>query len=177
MGTIQEKVGIVWFRQDLRLSDNPALHQAVSECDRVIAVFIDDPLEQGVSRLGAASRVWLHHSLHNLRDALRKKGGELFIAQGESLSVLTALIETASVSHLYWNRCYEPQTIARDKHIKAELVAYHPRTFNGSLILEPWQNLKLDDTPYRVFTPFYKAAAARIADNPELLNFRNRFPS
>jgi len=169
MSTDEEKVGIVWFRQDLRLSDNPALHQAVSECDRVLAVFIDDPLEQGVSRLGAASRVWLHHSLHWLREALRNKGGELFISRGESLTVLNELIETASISNVYWNRCYEPQTIARDKHIKAELAAYHPHTFNGSLILEPWQNLKLNDTPYRVFTPFYKAAAARITDNPELL--------
>lgn len=169
MADNQKNIALVWFRQDLRLADNPALHCALSECDRVLAVFIDDPLEQSASQLGSASRVWLHHSLLSLRESLRAKGGELFVARGESLPVLTELIGAASVTHIYWNRCYEPQAIERDKHIKSELAAYHPRTFNGSLILEPWQNLKLDETPYRVFTPFYKAAAVRIDDNPKAL--------
>jgi len=101
----QKNTALVWFRQDLRLADNPALHCALSECDRVLAVFIDDPLEQSASQLGSASRVWLHHSLLSLRESLRAKGGELFVARGESLPVLTELIGAASVTHIYWNRC------------------------------------------------------------------------
>ena len=64
-------VGIVWFRQDLRLSDNPALTAASRECDHILPVFIDDPREQTLTQVGAASRVWLHQSLHALQQSLR----------------------------------------------------------------------------------------------------------
>ncbi len=63
-------IGIVWFRQDLRLSDNSALHRACEECDVVIPVFIDDPLNESISSTGSASRAWLHHSLESLSSDL-----------------------------------------------------------------------------------------------------------
>lgn len=167
-------VGVVWFKQDLRLSDNPALKQACLECSSVVCVFIDDTTEQTVSRLGQASRVWLHHSLAALHESLQATGNSLLLFQGEARLVLSRLLEQTGAERLYWNRCYDPVTIARDKLIKTELSQYQPRTFNASLLFEPWDNLKSDGTAYRVFTPFWKAAANQLAENPDRLKTATR---
>lgn len=156
----------MWFRQDLRLSDNPALSEACKSCDEVLCVFIDDPMEQSISRLGAASQVWLHHSLEALQESLREKGSELYLARGDALEVLQSFIAEADIDRIFWNRCYDPATIARDKHLKSVLSDLEPRTFNGLLVHEPWENLKGDGTPYRVYTPYWRAAA-RLIDGDE----------
>lgn len=163
--------GIIWFRQDLRLADNPALNAACKQCDQVLAVFIDDPAEQTVSQLGAASRTWLHDSLTSLQQSLREKGTDLYFAQGDSLSVLSKLLEATNADLIFWNRCYDPVTIARDTQIKLALSDYQPRTFNASLVHEPWENLKGDGTPYRVFTPYWRAAAKQLDASPDQLKF------
>ena len=66
--------------------------------------------------------------------------------------------KTGSVG-IYWNRCYEPSYISRDSAIKQnfEQLGIEVNSYNGALLREPWQNLKKDDTPYRVFTPFWKS--------------------
>lgn len=166
-------VGIVWFRQDLRLGDNPALVQACKDCESVICVFIDDPMEQSVSQVGAASRVWLHHSLKALDESLGTKGNALILAQGDSLAVLEQMISDTGTSKIYWNRCYDPATIERDKRIKLALKASSPMTFNGLLILEPWENLKGDSTPYKVYTPFWRSAARQLNENARFISSQN----
>lgn len=162
-------VGIVWFRQDLRLRDNPALTQACAECDSVVCVFIDDPTDQTISQVGQASRVWLHHSLAALDTSLRLAGNALLLVRQQALTALTELTKHTGAQRVYWNRCYDPVSIARDKIIKTALVDYQPRTFNASLVFEPWENLKADGTPYRVYTPFWNAAARQLLDQPEKL--------
>jgi len=162
-------IGIVWFRQDLRLADNPALTHACKECERVICVFIDDPCEQTVSSLGEASRVWLHHSLQALDASLQDKGNTLHLLQGHPEDVLQQLINETGASRIFWNRCYDPVSIERDKSIKQALESCQPATYNGLLILEPWENLKGDGTPYRVYTPFWRAAAAQMDSTASLL--------
>lgn len=156
------KRAIVWLRQDLRLSDNTALYNACNECDEVIPVFIDDSVDeamsQSVSALGSASRVWLHHSLMSLDADLKHQGSALVLRQGKALEVLQNLVEKTQASHVYWNRCYEPEVIKRDEVIKSTLKqTINVQSFKGSLLLEPWEGLKQDGTPYRVFTPYWKA--------------------
>lgn len=164
--------GVVWFRQDLRLTDNPALQRACEECSTVVCVFIDDPLEQTLSQLGEASRVWLHHSLKVFDKSLQSKGSSLVCIAGDSQAVLENLVAQANATHVYWNRCYDPVTIERDKNIKAALREHvKVETFNAILVFEPWENLKGDGSPYRVFTPFWKAAAKVLDSNVELLQY------
>ncbi|MGK0270097.1 MAG: deoxyribodipyrimidine photo-lyase [Cocleimonas sp.] len=156
------KRAIVWLRQDLRLSDNTALHNACNECDEVIPVFIDDSVDeemsQSASALGSASRVWLHHSLISLNNDLQEQHSTLILKQGKALEVLQSLIEETKATHVYWNRCYEPEVIKRDELIKSTLKkSINVQSFKGSLLLEPWEGLKQDGTPYRVFTPYWKA--------------------
>ena len=150
---------IMWFRQDLRLSDNPALLKAIQQ-GRVLPVFILD--EGNDWSIGGASRWWLHHSLLALNESLQ---GNLWILRGDAAELLPQLAREHSASHAFWNRCYEPSIIRRDSLIKEQLTAngITATSSNGSLIWEPWENLKQDGTPYKIFTPFYKYA---IANNP-----------
>jgi len=158
---------IVWLRQDLRLSDNEALHTACHECDEVIPLFIDDSTEESItqstSSLGCASRVWLFHSLNSLITDLNRKKSSLVLRQGNALNVLQTLIEETKATHVYWNRCYEPEIRKRDEAIKTQLKkALIVKSFKGSVLLEPWENLKQDGTPYRVFTPYWKALMKKL---------------
>jgi deoxyribodipyrimidine photo-lyase len=156
---------LVWFRQDLRLADNPALN-AATEAGNVLPIYILDDINAAEWAMGAASRVWLHHSLLALDRAL---GQRLQLFVGDAREVIDQLVNSLPVSAVYWNRCYEPWRIERDAQIKTELNsrAIEAKSFNGSLLWEPWTVTKQDGTPYRVFTPFYRngclaAAAPRL---------------
>jgi deoxyribodipyrimidine photo-lyase len=155
-------IAIVWFRQDLRLADNPALRAALDSGSRVLPIWIDEPGERNASAIGAACRVWLHHSLERLGNELAARGSQLVFAQGEALPILESLIESIAATGLYWNRRYDPESIAIDKAIKARFGELSPATFKGSLVYEPWEVLKGDGTPYRVFTPYWRQVAARL---------------
>jgi deoxyribodipyrimidine photo-lyase len=149
---------IVWFRRDLRVADNAALHQACAMHADVLPLYIHAPQEDGDWSPGAASRWWLHHSLHALDAGLRRQHGSLHIRQGDSLQVLLETVRRSGAEAVYWNRLYEPEAVARDTHIKAALraqgIAVH--SFGGALWQEPWQLATQEGQPYRVFTPYWR---------------------
>ena len=144
----------MWFRQDLRLADNPAL---VDACERgeIIPVYILDDENADSWKIGGASRWWLHHALEDLNRSLNQ-GLQLF--KGEASALLSDLAHQTGAEAIVWNRCYEPWRIARDANIKSALKGQglDVQSFNGSLLWEPWQVLKKDSTPYKVFTPYYR---------------------
>ena len=149
---------IVWFRRDLRVSDNPAL-AAAAECGLpVIALFTHAPHEEKPWAPGGASRWWLHHALSELEGCLRDLGLSLVIRTGGSLEALQTLTAEHEVTHVFWNRRYEPAVIERDSHIKTMLreQGIDVRTFNGSLLYEPHELSNKTGQPFRVFTPFWK---------------------
>ena len=147
-------VSLHWFRQDLRLADNPALTAAAQD-GAVIPVYILDDDHAGEYKMGGASRWWLHHALHALNESL---DGKLVVLRGDPVTHLGALAEASGAVSVHWNRCYEPWRIARDTAIKADLSALGlvVESHNGSLLWEPWEVTKGDGTPYRVFTPFFR---------------------
>ncbi len=147
-------VSICWFRQDLRLADNPALIAACQK-GRVLPIYILDDRQSGAFAMGAASRWWLHHSLHSLSDSL---GGRLSVYRGNPKDILDDIVSRHDVKVVCWNRCYEPWRIKRDELIKRHLMSagIEVDSRNGSLLWEPWQIKKKDATPYKVFTPFYR---------------------
>jgi len=148
---------ILWFRQDLRLSDNPALIAAAASGQSIIPLYILDDVNSDQWRMGEASRWWLHQSLDALNRSL---DGKLCFESGDAQTVLGLLIEATGASAVFWNRCYEPWRIGRDKKIKQWLssTGIMAKSFNGTLLFEPQTTLKADGTPYKVFTPFYKKA-------------------
>ncbi|MDP1626547.1 deoxyribodipyrimidine photo-lyase [Parvibaculum sp.] len=147
---------ILWFRRDLRLDANPALAAAVAR-GPVIPLFILDPADMP----GAASRWWLHGSLHALGESLARLGAPLILRRGSPSEILPALAAETGARAIFWNRLYEPPLIARDKALKSALTArdIEVESFNGSLLAEPWQVRTQSGGPYKVFTPFWRALA------------------
>jgi deoxyribodipyrimidine photo-lyase len=156
-----DKINIVWFRQDLRISDNPALFEAVKN-GAVLPIYILDEQSAGSFKDGAASRWWLHNSLTRLNESLENK---LNIYCGDAQKIIPEIIAKNNVGGVYWNRCYEPWRIKQDTEIKAALKAKNIecKSFNGSLLWEPWEILKDDKTYYKVFTPFYRNGCLKAA--------------
>lgn len=150
-----QKKTIFWFRQDLRLSDNLGLDEA-SQNGEVMAIYVFDEDDKKEFKMGAGSRWWLHHSLSELN---RQLGGKLNIYCGNSQEIILRLVKENNVNAVYWNRCYEPSGIKNDSEIKSELkkIKIECQSFKSLLLFEPWEVLKNDGSPYKVFTPFYKA--------------------
>lgn len=140
---------IMWFRQDLRLTDNPALSAAVETGASVLPLYIFD--DQTPWPPGAASRWWLHHSL-NAFDM------PLILRAGNAEKVLFDVIKKSGAQAVYWNRQYEPHAIKRDTSIKTTLKerGIDVQSFKSAALFEPWE-IK----PYKVFTPFYKACLGK----------------
>jgi deoxyribodipyrimidine photo-lyase len=150
---MKNKVSIHWFRQDLRIQDNPSLSYLTKNYDNIVCVFILD--EINCDRIiGSASKVWLYNALKDLNQQLN---GNLIFLSGDPLKVLDKLTKFFDVEEISWNRCYEPWTINRDKKIKEYFKnKIKVNSFNGLLLWEPWEVLKDNGTPYKVFTPYYK---------------------
>jgi deoxyribodipyrimidine photo-lyase len=147
-----------WFRNDLRLADNPALF-AASEND-VLPVYILD--SEDLKEMGQASKLWLHHSLNQLNESLE---GKLHFIQGDSINEIRKLIDSEQIDAIYWNRVFEPKKGSKDNDlIKSLEIDYH--IFNGSLLWEPESILKDDGTPYKVFTPFYRKGCIKAGETP-----------
>ncbi len=151
---MNEPLIIHWFRQDLRLADNPALHGAAA-AGRVLPVFVLDDVNASDLRPGGASRWWLHHSLAALDRSLQ---GRLVLLRGDALELIPALATQAGAAAVHWNRCYEPWRIARDTKLKETLAALGVGAVssNGSLLWEPWEVRNAAGNPYQVFTPFFR---------------------
>lgn len=155
------KIIIHWFRQDLRISDNPALNYANLQQGKIMPVYIIDNINYKNFDLGAASKVWLYHSLNNLNKNLDNK---LNLYIGNPEDILTKLIKKYNAEHITcitcitWNRCYEPESITRDTKLKKYLKNKNIKTYsdNSLLLWEPWEINKKDHTNYKVFTAFYQ---------------------
>ena len=164
---MNKPIAIHWFRQDLRLSDNPAFYEASKE-SAVLPVYILDDGNSAEFKMGGASRFWLHHSLVALKNSLDQN---LSTFNGDPLEILLDLLGRFNIKDVYWNRCYEPWRIQRDTHIKEELIklGVSVHTYNGSLLWEPWTIKKSDGTPYKVFTPFYRRGCLQSKEPREPL--------
>ena len=155
---------IFWFRQDLRVEDNPGLC-AAAEAGEVLPVFIWERDPKNQWPLGGASKWWLHKSLQALIDS----GVPVVIYEGKPLEVLQGLVKETGAEGVFWNRCYEPHSIARDKEIKETLGC--ATSCNGSLLFEPWTVKNKSGGFYKVFTPYWKHCVAsesprRVVEKP-----------
>lgn len=144
---------IIWLRNDLRLHDHPAFMAAMGR--PVIPVYIFSP-DEGDFPEGAATRVWLHHSLLAFQESVQ---GALVLQKGDSLKVLQDIIKETGADTVYWTRRYEPKAIQNDSKIKSVLrdEGVNVKSFQGQLLIEPWTLLNKQGRPFQVFTPFFNA--------------------
>lgn len=163
---------VVWFRNDLRLHDHPALDAALSSGKPVVPVFIWSPDDASDWPPGSATKWWLHHSLTSLNKELVSRGSRLIVRTGESQTELQRVIDETSADAIYWNRRYEPAGIAVDKQIKQLLRddGLTVESFPGNLLHEPWTIETQQGKPYQVFTPFWKACQECDVSKPIVLD-------
>lgn len=161
-------ITIVWFRNDLRLGDNPALCQALADSEVIVPVYIFEP--DLSPSLGAGSSWWLHHSLVALGSQLDKKHSQLVLRRGDPYQVLSRLQRSVGAERIYWNSRYEPDGIKRDNDLKSVLEHQGTivKTFNGALLYP------LSKKFFQVFTPFWQHCLklpepARPLAEPELI--------
>ena len=142
---------IVWFRRDLRISDHPALVAALSESDEIVPVFIID--SKLIERTGSNGLAYLAQSLQHLDASLDKK---LQVIAGQPIDVLKKLQEKYNAQSVHISAEYEPVCAAQDAEIEKSGIKL-VRT-GSAYAVAPGRVLKpSDQTPYRVYTPFYRA--------------------
>ena len=151
---------IVWFRDDLRLADNPALSAAAASGRPLLSVFVHDEEIEGLRPLGGAALWWLHGALEALSDGLAARGGRLFFFRGPAAHLIERLAVDSRTAAIYWNRRYDEAGQLVDKKLKAALRqrGLVVESFNGHLLYEPWTMAKQGGTPFRVFSAFWRAA-------------------
>jgi hypothetical protein len=164
---------IVWFRQDLRLADNPALRAAAASGAPILPLFVLDDETPGNWRWGGASRWWLHHSLAGLNKSLRR---HLVLRRGDAAKIIKALAKDTKAQGVVWNRCYEPFALERDRRLAEELgkAGVVAETFNAALLHEPWEVKNRSGKPFQVFTPFWKTMRGMDVDRPHAAPRRMR---
>jgi deoxyribodipyrimidine photo-lyase len=140
----------MWFRRDLRVRDNPALLAAGSE---VLPVFVFDPVIWDAS--SDTRRAYLLASLTSLNESL---GGNLVLRTGDPSMVIPALVKEVNADSVHVSADFGPYGSARDTNVEKVLDVPLVRT-GSPYAVAPGRVVKSDDTPYRVFTPFYKAWA------------------
>jgi len=154
---------LYWFRRDLRLADNAGF-LAAAAAGPVVPVFVWAPEEDGDWPPGAASRWWLHHSLASLAKSLEGRGSSLVLRRGSSADELIAVARDTGAEAVYFERCYEPAALTRDADVERTLAAngLATRAFAGALLTDPTVVRTKEGRPFRVFTPFWRAAGGTV---------------
>jgi deoxyribodipyrimidine photo-lyase len=155
---------ILWFREDLRLTDNPALNRAVSTARPVVCLYIRETGDTGPRAHGGASGWWLDKSLKALEASLGKLGASLVLRTGEAGEVIAGIARETGADTIVWNRRYGQPERDADAALKGRLKALGLEclSFNGRLLVEPWELKTGAGGWYRVFTPFWKALQANF---------------
>jgi deoxyribodipyrimidine photo-lyase len=155
---------IVWFRQDLRLADNPALRAATHSARHISPVYLWSPEDEGEWAPGAASRWWLHRSLGSLAAALEAKGSRLIVRRGPAVPTLLQLAKETGATRIHWNRRHEPAAVATERKLATALQAegVASLSFLSSLLAEPGSVKNKTGAPYQVFTPFSRALLEQL---------------
>lgn len=150
---------LLWFRDDLRITDQPAVHAAAKSGAPVLAFYVFEE-GSGLRPFGGASLWWLHHALEALGRDLESIGSQLFILRGDARKIVPALAEASGASHAFWTRRYGGAEIETDKDIKSRLkdLGIIAESYNGQLLFEPWDVRNKAGDPFRVFTPFWRSA-------------------
>jgi deoxyribodipyrimidine photo-lyase len=141
---------IMWFRRDLRLSDNPALLAAIEAGDEIVPVFILE--NELIQATGAKGLAYLAASLKSLDEALKNK---LHICEGDPVEVLDNLKKKYKASSVHISTAYEPYGLARDSRIESAGVEL-TRTGSPYAVAPGRVKKPSDATNYRVYTPFYR---------------------
>jgi deoxyribodipyrimidine photo-lyase len=155
-GPAPNTAALVWFRNDLRLDDNPALAAALDAADRILPVYILD------EQAGGASRWWLHHSLTALAQDFARRGANLVLRRGDPARIIPELAARIGAASVHAARSYEPALREADRAVDAALkeqnIGFHRHL--ATSLFAPERIKTQSGTLYGVYTPFSKACFA-----------------
>ncbi len=148
---------IIWFRRDLRLSDQAAVAAAAAS-GPVIPVYILDDDTPKHRKMGAASRWWLHYSLEALECRLRQKCSRLILRRGVASDILAEIVKSTGATEIHALRHYEPWWLNAQSHLQGRLdggcqLVLH----DGNYLLPPGTLKTGSGGDYKIYTPFWKA--------------------
>jgi deoxyribodipyrimidine photo-lyase len=166
---------IVWFRDDLRLSDHPALHAAADSGSPLICLYVLDE-ESGSLRppagrpIGSASRWWLAQSLRSLQASLNARGQTLVLRRGPAAEVISDLAQQVQASAVHWIESDIPNhaAVEHDVHAALDGIGVAGRSFPSDLLVRPTSLRNKEGRGLRVFTPFWKRVLG-LGDPPQPL--------
>ena len=155
---MKNNIGIVWLREDFRLSKNEALSYASRNHDNVVAIYVFK--EKEISKQRESQRWWIHESLINFKKKLLSLNINLEVAESNSYKNFFDKILKKKNFSIYWNKVYEPKFLEFDKHVsnKLENENIPHKIFRGNILNEFNEVKKNDNTPFKVFSPFWKTA-------------------
>jgi deoxyribodipyrimidine photo-lyase len=144
---------IMWFRQDLRLSDHPALIAAAAK-GQVIPLFILDDETPAEWKWGGAARWWLQRSLSDLQNKM-----PLVLKRGRADAVLGNILQETGAASLHFTRDYAPWSGALEQRVKliCDDLNVECHRHGGFLLHEPESIRNGSGEPYKVYTPFSRA--------------------
>ncbi len=154
---MKENNGIVWLRNDFRTLKNDALVYATKNHSNVCAFYI---LKKKDFNRRSAQFWWLYQSLKNFKKKLNQFNINLEIVEANSYKEIFEKIISKKNFSIYWNKVYEPDYLLFDKKtsILLESKKINFKIFKGNILNEPHEIQKGDNTPYKVFTPFWRTA-------------------
>ncbi len=142
-------MALVWFRRDLRVHDHPPLRAALDAHARVVPVFV---LDERLLRRSPSRAAFMLDCLRELREALRSRGGELFVRSGRPEAVLAELARETGSRAIYYAPDVSPFAVARDRAVEAAL-----REEGVEAHRVPGNFIAAVERPYVMFTPFWRA--------------------
>lgn len=139
--------------------------EAVESGRPIIPLYV---LDETAPPLGGASLWWLDKSLASLDASLRALGSRLILRRGDPVHQIGEIIAATGAGAVVWNRLYDKHSVARDSARKSDLRAdgVEAQSFDGGLLVEPWTVKSGSGDPYKVFTPFWRAARGVLVDRP-----------
>jgi deoxyribodipyrimidine photo-lyase len=154
---MKKNIGIVWLRNDFRFLKNDALIYASKNHEKVCVLYI---YKKKDFNNRSAQRWWLLQSLKNFKIKLDRINISLEITESESYKEVFEKISKKNNFSIYWNKVYEPKFLLFDKKITNFLEAKNInfKIFKGNTLNEAHEIKKGDNTPFKVFTPFWRTA-------------------
>lgn len=174
--------GLVWFRRDLRVHDNPALSAACTECREIVPLFVfDEPLLRS-HVFGSACVGFMLGCLEDLRRSLAERGVTLLWRMGEPVETVVRTAQDLAVDAVYWNRDYEPAAIDRDRQAQQQLarLGRTVKTFKDHVVFEAEEVRGLTGDPFQRYSAYrdrwwtkWRAAAPPVLAVPVIPSAKN----
>jgi len=154
---MNKNIGVVWLREDFRILKNDALIYASKNHEQVCAIYIYKKRDFDNR---SAQRWWLFQSIKNFKNKLDLINISLEVMEAKSYKEAFETITKKKNFSIYWNKVYEPKFLLFDQKISNDLKLKNInfKILKGNLLNESDEIKKNDNTPFKVFTPFWKTA-------------------